>query len=115
MPQPLPVELPETFNVSDEIADLRSAYSRVLLLEQAAHSSTDRESWEQKLVRAGGLGYLILEGPSMQASEVVAREVNACRSEDETDEIGEVYLHLPIIAVIMVNHSAVSDGSLVAT
>ena len=45
----------------------------------------------------------------MQASEFVAREVNACRSEDEMDEIGEVYLHLPI-AVTMVNHSAVSDG-----
>jgi hypothetical protein len=53
MPQPLPVDLPETFNVSDEIADIRSAYSRVLLLEQAAHSSTDRETREQKLVRAG--------------------------------------------------------------
>jgi len=50
----------------------------------------------------------------MQASEFVAREVNACRSEDEMDEIGEVYLHLPI-AVTMVNHSAVSDGSLVTT
>jgi hypothetical protein len=45
----------------------------------------------------------------LQASEFVAREVNACRSEDEMDEIGEVYLHLPI-AVTMVNHSAVSDG-----
>ena len=50
----------------------------------------------------------------MQASEFVAREVNACRSEDEIDEIGEVYLHLPI-AVTMINPSALSDGSLVTT
>jgi len=50
----------------------------------------------------------------MQASEFVAREVNTCRSEDETDEIGEVYLHLPI-AVTMINPSALSDGSLVTT
>ncbi len=51
----------------------------------------------------------------MQASEFVAREVNACRSEDEMDEIGEVYLHLPI-AVTMINHPfRSSDGSLVTT
>ena len=50
----------------------------------------------------------------MQAREFVAREVNACQSEDEMDEIGEVYLHLPM-AVTMINHSALSDGSLVTT
>ena len=50
----------------------------------------------------------------MQASEFVAREVNACRSEDQMDEINEVYLHLPI-AVTMVKYSALSDGSLVTT
>ena len=95
MPQPLPVGLPETFNVSDEIAEIRLAYSRVFLLEQAVHSSTGRETCEQKLVCAGALGYLILERPSMQASEFVTREVHACRSENEMDEIGEVYLYLP--------------------
>jgi hypothetical protein len=50
----------------------------------------------------------------MQASKFVAREVNTCWSEAEMDEIGEVYLHLPM-AVTMVNHSALSDGSLVTT
>jgi len=95
MPQPLPAELSGHFNISDKNAEaeLRTAYSRVLLLERAAHSDTNREILEQKpLIHARVLGYLILEGPSMRAIEFVAKEVNACRSEDQLDELGETYL-----------------------
>ena len=70
MPRPLPAELPE----------------------QAAHSNTNHENREQKLIHARVLGYLILERPSMRAAEFVAKEVNACRSEDQLDELGEEYL-----------------------
>jgi len=95
MPQPLPAELPKHFNTSAEDAEsaIRPAYSRILLLERAAHSNTNHEIHEQKLVHARVLGYLIVEGPSMQASEFVAREVNACQSEDQLDEMGGMYLH----------------------
>ena len=95
MPQPLPAELSECFNISDENAEseIRPAYSKILLLERAAHSNANREIREQKLIHARVLGYLILEGPSMRASEFVAKEVNACRSEDQLDEMGEMYLH----------------------
>jgi hypothetical protein len=48
---------------------------------------------EQKLIHARVLGYLILEAPSIRASEFVAKEVNACRSEGQLDEMGEMYLH----------------------
>jgi hypothetical protein len=37
------------------------------------------------------LGYLILEGPSIQAKEYVAQVVNKCRERDEMEELGEVY------------------------
>ncbi len=95
MPQPLPAELPKHFNPSANSASsaIRPTYSRILLLERAAHSNTNHEIREQKLVHARVLGYLILEGPSMQASEFVAREVNACQSEDQLDEMGGMYLH----------------------
>ena len=38
------------------------AYSRILLLERAAHSNTDHEIREQKLVHARVLGYLSSKG-----------------------------------------------------
>ena len=46
----------------------------------------------QKFIHARVLGYLILGGPPMRASEFVAKEVNACRSGDQLDEMGEMYL-----------------------
>ena len=97
MPQPLPTELSEYLNISDKNAELeiRLAYSRILLLERAAHCNANREICEQKLIHVRVLGYLILEGPSMRASEFVAREVNACQSEDQLDHMGEMYPSLP--------------------
>jgi len=45
--------------------------------------------------------YLILEGPSMRVIQFVAREVNACRSEDQLEELGEMYLiHYPSARVL---------------
>jgi len=95
MPQPLPSQLPESLNQSDIISEIRSAYSRVLLLEQAA-ADADRNIREQKLVHARILGYLIWEGPSMRASEYVAKQVNSCQGNDQMDKIGEMY-HLHFI------------------
>ena len=80
MPQPLPSGLPASLNDSLEI---RSAYSRILRSERASRSNTDHNIREQKLMHARILGYLIREGPSMRASEYVAREVNDCRDDDD--------------------------------
>ena len=121
MPQPLPAELPEYFNISDKNAEseIPPAYSRILLLEQAAHSNTNHEIREQKLIHARVLGYLILEGPSMRAIQFVAREVNACRSEDQLEELGEMYLihylraREPYFLVIMIRSHGPAAASVV--
>jgi len=97
MPQPLPLQLPESLNHSDVVSEIRSAYSKILLLEQAA-ARADRNVREQRLFRARILGYLIREGPSMRASEHVAKEVNSCQDNDQMDKIGEMY-HLHFIRV----------------
>ena len=95
MPQPLPSQLPESLNHSDVTPEIRSAYSRTLLLEEAA-ADADRKVREQRLVHARILGYLIREGPSLQASEHVAKEVNSCEDDDQMFKIGEMY-HLHFI------------------
>ena len=92
MPQPLPSQLPESLNRSDKVSEIRSAYSRVLLLERAAAGVANHQVREERLVYPRILGYLIRgEGPSIQASEHVAEEVNSCRDDDQMYKIGEIY------------------------
>jgi hypothetical protein len=88
MPEPLPSTLPESLNASPQIS---LAYSRILLLEKASNSHTDRVARTKKLIHARVLGYLIREGPSMQAKERVALEVISCQNDDEMDKLGEMY------------------------
>jgi len=95
-PKPLPPHLPESLNCSDVISEIRSAYSKILLLEEKAAADTDRKVSEQRLVHARILGYLIREGPSIRASEHVAKEVNSCEDNDQMFKIGEMY-HLHFI------------------
>ena len=90
MPQPLPFQLPDSLNDSDVVSEIRSAYSKILLLEQAA-ADADPKLREQRLVHARILGYIIREGPSIRASEHVAKEVNSCQDNDQMDKIGERY------------------------
>ena len=94
MPQPLPSQLPEHLNYSDVVSEIRSAYSRILLQEQAAcleSLDVDHKVREQRLVHARILGYLIREGPSICASEYVAEQVNLCQDDEQIDKIGEMY------------------------
>ena len=91
MPQPLPSQLPEHLNHSDVVSEIRSAYSRILLQEQAARLDADHKVREQRLVHARILGYLILEGPSIRASEYVVERVNLCQDDEQMDKIGEMY------------------------
>jgi hypothetical protein len=89
MPQPLPPTIPESLNTSP---DIHLAYSKLLQLEKAAdHSHSNREVYEEKLVHARILGYLIREGPSTKAKERVAQEVNSCPNDDEIDKLGKMY------------------------
>ena len=66
--QSLPIELPESFNTSDKILEIRSAYSMTLFLEHAASSNTDPKIRERNLIHARVLGHLLREVPSMLAS-----------------------------------------------
>jgi len=91
MAQNLPPQLPEYLNYSDKVLEIRSAYSKILLLQQEAAADADPKLRDQKLVHARILGYLIREGPSIQASEHVAKDVNACQDNDQMDKIGEMY------------------------
>ena len=88
---PLP-ELPPRFHNSPSIF---SAYPQILNLErseQAAYSHDPSADGGERLIYARILGYLILEGPSDQASTVVAHEVNACNGdEEEMLAIGQHY------------------------
>ncbi|KAF8503360.1 hypothetical protein F5888DRAFT_1661404 [Russula emetica] len=89
--QSLPTVLPESFNTSDKILEIRSAYSMTLLLEHAASSNTDPKNRERKLIHARVLGHLLREAPSMHASENVANQVNSCQNDDQLDALGEMY------------------------
>jgi len=89
MPEPLPPTIPESLNTSSCIP---LAYSKILRLEKAFDDShSKREISEKKLVHARILGYLIREGPSTRAKELVAQEVNSCKNDDEMDKLGEMY------------------------
>jgi hypothetical protein len=88
MPQ-LPPTIPESLNTCPHI---HLAYSKLLQLEKAAdYSRSNREVYEEKLVHARILGYLIREGPSTKAKECVAQEVNSCSSDDEMYKLGKMY------------------------
>ena len=89
--QSLPTVLPESFNTSAKILEIRSAYSMTLLLEHAASSNTDPKIRERKLIHARVLGHLLREAPSMHASENVAIQVNSCQNNDQLDALGEMY------------------------
>jgi len=89
--QSLPTVLPESFNTSDKILEIRSAYSMTLLLEHTASSNTDPKIRERKLIHARVLGHLLREAPSMHASENVANQVNSCQNNDQLDALGEMY------------------------
>ena len=94
IPQPLPTLLPESLNASDKFSEIHSAYSKILELEKDALESSDPDPkiCEPKLVHARVLGYLIQEGPSMDACEYVAKEVNSALDHDESYRLGEKYL-----------------------
>ena len=95
MAKDLPLNFPERLNRSDKVSEIRSAYSKILLLEKQATDITDPKLHAQRLVHARVLGYFIIEGPSIQASEQVAKDVNACQDNEEMDKVGELYqLHL---------------------
>jgi hypothetical protein len=91
MAQVLPQDLPEHLNQSDNVSEIRSAYSKILLLQRQADAVADPKLREQRLVRARVLGYLIREGPSIQASEYVAKDVNACADDDRMEQLGDIY------------------------
>ena len=91
MAQNLPLQLPEYLNHSDKVSEIRSAYSRILLLEKQAAAVPDPKLHDEKLIHARILGYLIREGPSIQASEHVAKEVNSCQNDDQMDLISAMY------------------------
>ena len=91
MPQWLPPQLPEYLNHSDKVSEIRFAYSKILLLEKQAAAVADPKLHDQKLIHARILGYLIREGPLIQASEHVATEVNLCQNNEKMDQIGEMY------------------------
>jgi hypothetical protein len=81
MPQPLPPMIPESLNTSPHML---LAYSKLLQLEKVADDShSNHEVRETRLVYARILGYLIREGPSTNAKERVAQEVNCCSNDDE--------------------------------
>ncbi|KAH9059012.1 hypothetical protein EDB87DRAFT_1563702 [Lactarius vividus] len=94
MPQPLPENVPPHLDRSEKIEEIRKAYSTLLKIQEAITRGS-HESHEQKLIRVRVLGYLIREGPSLTASEFVAKEVNSYEEdEDQIDKAGErYYLH----------------------
>ena len=83
--------LPESFNTSGKILEIRSAYSTTLLLEHAASSYAAPKISERKLVHARFLGHLLRVAPSMQASGRVASQLNSCQNNDQLDALGEMY------------------------
>ena len=91
-PKNLPKDLPEYLTHSDKVSEIRDAYSKILLLEKQADAITDPKIRDQRLIHARVLGYLILVGPSIQASEHIAKDVNKCTDYDQMDKIGDLYL-----------------------
>ncbi|KAH9031324.1 hypothetical protein EDB85DRAFT_2089767 [Lactarius pseudohatsudake] len=97
----LPDNLPDHLDDSKKIEAIRKAYSTLLKIQEGISASdigttkASRESREQKLMHVRILGYLIREGPSLTASEFVAKEVNKVPEgdEDEVDKAGERYFH----------------------
>lgn len=89
--QSLPTVLPESFDTSGKIMEIRSAYSMTLLLEHAASSNADPKIRKRKLIHARVLGHLLREAPSMHARENVADQVNSCHYNDQLDALGEMY------------------------
>ncbi|KAI0283131.1 hypothetical protein BGY98DRAFT_1113164 [Russula aff. rugulosa BPL654] len=71
--QSLPTVPPESFNTSDKIQEIGSAYSMTLLFEHAASSNIDPQIRERKLIHARVLGHL-REAPSMHATQNVANQ-----------------------------------------
>ncbi|KAH9008972.1 hypothetical protein EDB84DRAFT_1280840 [Lactarius hengduanensis] len=100
----LPNDLPAHLDKSKKIEQIRKAYSTLLKIQEAISASdigttnASLESHEQKLIHVRILGYLIRAGPSLTASEYVAKEVNDSPDttpegdEDEIDKAGEKYL-----------------------
>jgi hypothetical protein len=89
MPQPLRPTIPESLNTFPHIL---LAYFKLLQLEKATdYSHSNREVCEEKLVHARILGYLIREGPSTNAKERVAQQVNSCSNNDEMDRLSKMY------------------------
>jgi len=115
MAQKLPPQLPEYLNHSDKVSEIRSAYSKILLLEKQAAAVTDPKHHDQELIHARILGYLIREGPSIQASEHVATEVNSCQNNEKMDQIGEMYqLHfIRVCEPPPLRRLCLSDGLLI--
>ncbi|KAH9175893.1 hypothetical protein EDB89DRAFT_2066097 [Lactarius sanguifluus] len=96
----LPDNLPARLSHSEKIEEIRKSYSTLLKIQEAISASdigttnASRESHDQKLMHVRILGYLIRAGPSLTASEFVAKEVNDSPEgdEDEIDKAGEKYL-----------------------
>jgi hypothetical protein len=80
----LPLELPNKLNNSPTI---RGAYTIVLRFEQSGKTHPD----PKRLIYARILGYLMLAGPSDEASEAVALEVISCDDEDALALNGKMY------------------------
>ncbi|KAH9013272.1 hypothetical protein EDB85DRAFT_1877121 [Lactarius pseudohatsudake] len=96
----LPDNLPACLDDSKKIEAIRKAYSTLLKIQEAISADigttkASRDSRDQKLIHVRILGYLIREGPSLTASEFVAKEVNKIPEgdEDEIDKAGEKYFH----------------------
>ncbi|KAH9167344.1 hypothetical protein EDB89DRAFT_1856482 [Lactarius sanguifluus] len=95
-PVPLPDNLPPHLGLSNKTVGIRRAYSTLLKIQKSISSSIgtrgSREQQRSKLMRVRILGYLILKGPSLTASEFVAEEVNSYEDdEDQIDKIGEMF------------------------
>ncbi len=100
MPRPLPTILPVHLEGSNVIND---AYSTILNIEQGFSAMISEKSTlpntasiikglETKLMHVRILGHLITAGPSTEASEFVANNVNLCRNnQDRIDKLGEFY------------------------
>ncbi|KAH9175892.1 hypothetical protein EDB89DRAFT_1903406 [Lactarius sanguifluus] len=98
---PLPDNLPARLGHSNKIEAIRKAYSTLLKIQEAISASdigttkASRDSRDQKLMHVRILGYLIREGPSLTASEFVAKEINKLPEgdEDQINKAGERYLY----------------------
>jgi hypothetical protein len=84
---PLPPALPSTLaHLTTTVTD---AYSTIQQLEKSA--TLHEIQYPQLVIHARVLGYLILEGPSDQAREVVANEIVSCENQEKVAELGKFY------------------------